>query len=166
MTNLGLSAERKQEAIKFFKIGAATDFSTQLCVRSFVQVSNRHFNLKNQLLSYLISLALADGELHSQEESILRMVAIDLGFSKSNFEELIRMIGAQTHFGKRGSSMTSQDKLSDAYSALGVASTSSDMAIKKAYRKLAMKWHPDKNPDSADKAAEKFKEISSGANNF
>ena len=144
MTNLGLSAERKQEAIKFFKIGAATDFSVQFCVKSFVQVSNRHVNLKNQLLSYLISLALADGELHSQEESILRMVAIDLGFSKSNFEELIRMIGAQTHFGKRGSSMTSQDKLSDAYSVLGVASTSSDMAIKKAYRKLVSQNHPDK----------------------
>ncbi len=47
----------------------------------------------------------------------------------------------------------------DYYSLLGVTKSSSQEEIKKAYRKLAMKYHPDKNP--GDKAAEsKFKEIS------
>lgn len=46
----------------------------------------------------------------------------------------------------------------DYYEILGVDRQADDAAIKKAYRKLAMKYHPDRNPD--DKAAEeKFKEI-------
>ncbi|KAK9830290.1 hypothetical protein WJX72_010827 [[Myrmecia] bisecta] len=48
----------------------------------------------------------------------------------------------------------------DYYQILGVDKKADDAELKKAYRKLAMKWHPDKNPDNRDKAAEKFKEVS------
>src|SRR6478735_4055441 len=47
----------------------------------------------------------------------------------------------------------------DYYEVLGVAKNADEAEIKKAYRRIAMKFHPDRNPDDP-KAEEKFKEAS------
>src|SRR5579863_7105907 len=59
--------------------------------------------------------------------------------------------------------MSAKDYQKDYYKTLGVPKTATAAEIKKSYRELARKWHPDANKGSAD-AEERFKEITEAYN--
>ena len=48
----------------------------------------------------------------------------------------------------------------DYYAILGIAKDADEEAIKKAYRKAALMWHPDRHQNDKEIAEKKFKEIS------
>lgn len=48
----------------------------------------------------------------------------------------------------------------DYYKILGIQRNADDEEVKKAYRKLALKWHPDRNPNDKEGAEKRFKEVS------
>ena len=50
--------------------------------------------------------------------------------------------------------------MSDYYSVLGITRQADDAAIKRAYKKLALQHHPDRNPNNREAATEKFKRVS------
>ena len=148
MDKMGLDASSRKRAIDLFQGGAKNDFSLDQTMQSFMGVCGRYNNLKKQLISYLISLAMADGNLHSAEQAVLERVAHYLGFNAGQFKQFIEMIKAQSQFGG-SSSGSSQSKPSNhqikaAYRAIGVSADDSDIQIKRAYRKLISQNHPDK----------------------
>lgn len=171
MTQMGLSADQRRLAIGLFKRGSATEFNPEPVLAEFRARCGHSRNLVQMLLSYLVNLALADGQFDAGEERVLREVAAALGISGLAFEQMLRMIKAQHSFSagggyqSAGSGPARASDLTNAYAALGVTSSASDAEVKKAYRKLMSQHHPDKLagqglPEDAIKAAtERSQEI-------
>jgi len=172
MNKIGLTADHRREAIQRFKQGSQQDFNIDALLTDFNLHCGRQANLKQMLLVYLINIALADGNIDSTEQTVLREVAGRLGFSNFAFEQLMRMINAQNQFGGGYSGGQSgfggantADELALAYQALGVESSIGDKDLKKAYRKLMSQYHPDKlmgqglPEDMIEEATERSKEI-------
>ena len=144
MRRMGLDANRRQDAISLFKSGASVDFSLDETLSTFTSICGNYNNLKLQLIKYLVSLAVVDEVLDEAEELTLRRIATDLDFPASIIDQIFAMIGAQERFWGTRQSDSHSGRIEMAYAALGVASTSSDKQVKKAYRKLISENHPDK----------------------
>ncbi|MFT5100625.1 MAG: DnaJ like chaperone protein [Sulfitobacter sp.] len=148
MAKMGLNTPHRKQAIELFKAGSQGGFSIDASMDRFMATCGKQNNLKRALLDYLVSLAIADGELHQAEQAVLRKIAGRLGFSPALFDKFIEMVKAQSQFNHSGgggfSESTSPGKLQAAYTALGVEAAQSDTQIKRAYRKLISANHPDK----------------------
>ncbi|MGO5198981.1 DnaJ domain-containing protein [Prevotellaceae bacterium LCP21S3_C11] len=106
-----------------------------------------------QLLNFLVMIAQADAVVSPEEIAALKEVAIHMGLS---VEDVIQMLNL-----RNGSSATSS--LDDAYKVLGIAPSATNDEVKAAYRKMALKHHPDKvaalGEDVRKAAEKKFQEI-------
>lgn len=173
MGQMRLDAEQRKAAIGLFKAGSAKGFSPDQVLSQFRARCGRNHNLVQMLLTYLVNLALVDGQFDAAEERVLREVAAALGVNGFAFEQLLRMIKAQNSFaggghysgGYSGAQQSTADELSRAYDALGVQASASDAEVKRAYRKLMSQYHPDKlagqglPEDAVNAATERSKEI-------
>lgn len=145
MARLGLTPAHRQEAIALFKRGATPGFDVDAQLREFSVHCRAHANLRQMLMVFLFSTAIADGAISADEHALLLRIAIAAGFSPEQFEQLLRMFTAQEQFGGAGAGRSPRpDALAQAYTALGVEPGASDREVKHAYRKLMSQFHPDK----------------------
>lgn len=109
-----------------------------------------NYSSRLQLLHFLYGLSYADGQLSQSEEKLLNLIAASLKITNNDKESLSAMF---------------RNTVEDLYKILEIESTASDEDVKKAYRKMAMKYHPDKvatmGEDIKRAAHEKFQMLNS-----
>ena len=101
-----------------------------------------------QLIAFLAEIAKADGSVGQQELTALRTIASSLGLNPGVIDQMLSLGGAT---------------LDDAYKVLGISPDATDDEVRKAYRKMALQYHPDKvatlGDDVKEAAKRKFQEI-------
>lgn len=109
-----------------------------------------NYSAKLQLVHLLFDIALSDGEVHPAEQALLERIATIFRISNADFESL-----KAPYFKNSDPSW--------AYKTLEIEPTATEDEIKKAYRRMAMKFHPDKVQNLGDEmkksANEKFRTI-------
>ena len=144
MRQLGVHSDQRSAAIGFFQRGADSGFQAEPVIASFMEQCSGHRQLPQTLLVFLISMAVADGEIAPSEREVLQRCASFMGYSAVQFAHLLEMVQAQSHFHAGAKPQSSTNLLADAYLALGVSANCDDRALKKAYRRLMSEHHPDK----------------------
>jgi DnaJ like chaperone protein len=111
--------------------------------------NNLDYSSRLQLMHFLFGIAQADGSITIQEQSVIDNISYYLGIQGADYFSIKSMFVQETD---------------SSYKILGVNKDASDEEVKKAYRKMAVKYHPDKvsylGEDVQDAAKEKFQKVS------
>lgn len=109
---------------------------------------NLSYEERLQLLAFLTEIAKSDGNVCAAEINALKEVAMAMGMSDREVESMLNLKGSS---------------LDDAYKVLEIEPTATDEEVRAAYRRMAVKHHPDKvaslGEDIRKVANEKFQKI-------
>ncbi len=140
MGHMGLNAAQREVARSLFDQGKETGFELTEIVEQFRRECHGRTNLIRMFMEIQIQVALADGHIAPEENDILKQVAQMLGVAQADLEQLINLIRGASHGASRGK----QQSLDDAYKILGIDADTPLPEIRKAYRRLLSRHHPDK----------------------
>lgn len=129
--NLRMSGEDRRMASRIFNEARDSGIPASQLARQARGILGPFPDRLRDLVTLLLQIAHADGQLHPAEEKLIREIARDLGLSDRDYQE------CRAHFGANGPTPDS------AYEILGVPPGSTEAVVKKAYRDIAREYHPD-----------------------
>ena len=154
--NFGESAveEGEQILLKLFDEAKRLDGVSPVAFRDMIFDCGRqiaaHLNYgeRLQLLNFLVRIAQSDGNVCAEEITALREVALAMELSAGEVDSMLNLKG---------------ESLADAYKVLEIEPSATDEEVRKAFRQLALKHHPDRvatlGEDVRRAAEEKFQQI-------
>lgn len=149
--NFGEASAR--EAIKMLRDLLNQNIPVKDVCRQIKQ--NMNYSARLQLLHFLFGVALADDHVDEKERQVIEYIGKEMGIGASDFESIQAMFVRDIH--------------SD-YKILEIEPTASNEELKKAYRRMAMKYHPDKvshlGNDFQKAAKDKFQKVSRAYENI
>ena len=110
--------------------------------------ANMNYSQRLQLFQYLVSIATSDGDFSASEKSVLEAIASAIRLTSTDAASIIAMYYKEAD---------------SAYTVLEISPSATDDEVRSAYRRMAMKYHPDRvatlGPEVQKAAEEKFKKI-------
>lgn len=134
---------------------------------------NTDYTTRYHMVDFLFGLSVADNSYTTEENATMRLIANRLGINPRDYVSIFtRHVSSGTRSDNRysgsgysgsSSGTSSSNNRRDPYKVLGLDSSASDEEVKKAYRRLAMKYHPDRVETMGEEvkknAVEQFREI-------
>ncbi len=109
---------------------------------------NMNYSARLQLVHFLFGIALADKEIRADELKLIEFISSEMGISDNDLKSIKAMFIQDTGY---------------AYTILEIDKSATDDEIKKAYRRMAMKYHPDKLANMGEEfqqaGQEKFRKV-------
>ena len=138
MAQMQLNQQQKAAARRLFEQGKSPSFQPEAVLQQLRQECHRRTTLLRMFVEIQVQAAFVDGRLAPAELRILHSIAATLGFTADDLEQIIgRIEGVEAGAADRPT-------LEQAYKILGVSAATSTDDIRRAYRKLRSRHHPDK----------------------
>ncbi len=150
MGRMGLSEERRQEAMALFAEGKAADFDIAGVMQPLSTLIRYRIPLKLMFVEIQLQAAMVDGQVSEAELVVIREVCALLRMSQAEMAAVMARMQSQYSYQQysyqshQHQQVSEQALLHEAYGVLGVSESVSEAELKKAYRRLISQHHPDK----------------------
>jgi DnaJ like chaperone protein len=169
MARMRLTPEQRAAAIAQFNAGKQPGFATQLAIAELKDWCHGRRDLAWLLLDLLLDIVYAEGSLAADKFAIVRQLCAALGIREHELAMLAAMKGYAAATGGNYRYQQSREAPrappadKDPYAVLGLDRNADERAIKRAYRTLMSRYHPDKLGDVPEelkrRAGERAREI-------